>query len=291
MVLNKPSGIWEDLMRNETISSLGLNLPVGLSDQAGNLVKGFDLKRYTFKDDKELAEKREGAVTAGRFASHVIKHFATSIGGVVLLDIPQVERDMLVNRLTMGDAFTLYINIRIKAKGKIFKPVMTCPACSFKFRDTVDLASTVVRCVDKLDELKHEFKLGEAYEVKIGDVVTKFDTLTISAPLWSEIETLSPEKFNNAANITEAVVKGAIHAIGDLDETKTRAALSSGVLDTFSKLDIDDVTEFINDNAPGPEMVIDTKCKRCRAPFSTSIDWGFDSFFATSSRSKDSIRS
>jgi len=278
-------------MRQETIESLGLNLPVGIADPSGVLVKPYDLKRYTFKDDKDLAEKREEAVTAGRFASHVIKHFSTTVGGITLLDVPQAERDMLINRLAMGDAFAIYINIRIKAKGKIFKPVIGCPECNFKFRDTADLSTTVVNCIDDPEELRHDFVLNETYETKLGEEVIEFDRLTIGAPLWNEIESLAPEKFNNAASITEAVVKGAIVGIGDLDESKTRAVLSGGVLDEFSKLDIDDVTEDINENSPGPEMVIDTKCKRCRAPFLTSIDWGFDSFFATSSRSKNSIRS
>lgn len=276
-------------MEKVTLKELGNVLPIGVLALNGDgFIKPFSVRRFGHKDNKLLAGKRDGAVTAGRFASEVLKMFVTEAGGTNLADMKDGERSLFINRLYMADAFALYFGVRIRAKGWTFKPSMICPSCKFRFVDSVNLGSTVVRVLDDPTELERVFTFTEGpYRGKIGEVEFEFDGVTLQPPRWSEIETLSPEKFDNTAEVIEAVVKGAIKRIGDLDETQTRAVLSSGILDGLSLLDFDDLTEDVNNNAPGPEMVIETKCKRCRHPFTSMLDWGYDNFFATSSRSRD----
>ncbi len=275
-------------MERKTLREHGSNLSIGLPDPNGGLLKPFSTRRFSHKDNKALAARRDDAVTAGRFASEVIKMFVTDVAGFKLGETSEGERSLFVNRLSMADAFTLYFGVRITAKGPIIKPRLRCPMCKFAFSDTVDLYSTIMRIITDPTELEREFKFSETYTVEIakGREVT-FDRVTLGPPMWSEIEGLTPEKFDNTAIMTEAIIRGAIKRLGDLSETDTRLALSSNALDMLSLLDIDDLTEDINNNAPGPELVIDTKCKRCKSKITTPLDWSYDSFFGTSSRSRD----
>jgi len=279
-------------MKKQSFKELGFNLPVGILDPTGSgFVKEYAIKRYTFKDDKKLAKRREDSITAGRFASEVISRFVEHIGGKTFDEMKPHERTLFVNRLWMADAMALYFAIRIKAKGRIFKPMITCPFCQNRFRDIVDLETTMVRVIDDPADLETEFDFTETYTAKVGETDSSISKAVLQPPRWSEIEMITPEEFSNDALILEGILKGAIKTLGELDEATTKAVLATGFLDDLSKLDVDDLSEFINEKAPGLEMVIDTRCKRCRSSFSQMLDWNYDAFFATSSRSGDGRKS
>lgn len=282
-------------MKTITLAELGQNLAVGFPDpNSEGFISEYSLKPWKFKDDKILAEKRENAIFAPEFAATIVGHFAKTLAGNPFGEMKDTEKRLTLSQMKFGDVLTVYFGIRINSKGKMFRPMIPCPNCStpkkpFKFRDNVDLSTTDVVVYETQKDLTHEFKFDESYDETLGSgdntVNAQFDRVVVQPPKWNDIEKLTSEEFSNSAILRETLLKSSIKFLGEFDESETRAILEKGILDELTKKDIDDLEEFIGDVSPGPDMTIQTRCPRCKTSFSRTLDWSYDNFFSTSSKS------
>lgn len=264
-----------------TLGDLGPMLPMGV-EVNGKFVKEIDTKPWRFKEEKEMGAYREAnkGLTLGGFVTYLIGTMMTRIGPHVFTDATTgPERTMAVNQLYLGDVLYSYMYLRKTSLGKDVDSVLGCPICELKNQRVLDLDGLDVAIVDDPAKLIHEVELHDG--VRIFGEIRKL--LTLRPPTWMVMQ--NPIMFtDNMALRTAALINECIIGAEGLDDGNV-IVITEPDMDEMSKRDFEMLSTAI-ETSPGPRMVVELQCSRCKRETLQLIDWAYDSFFSTASPSR-----
>lgn len=269
-----------------TLAELGANLPLGIRDSSGNFAKGLALKPWRMKEEKELAALREeatggGEMTVGQHVSCVLATMYTHFGHFDFTNMKLEEKRIVLSQTYMGDIWYAYVYLRVMTLGPYLKIQVRCPRCRLLFPFTADLNTTEVATGSSLEGLLWDYDLAHPISIR-GTEVSK---LVMGPARWAMIESA---RGTTGGDAKEIAIRSHIVGINDAKEPLVLGA-SGPELDEMTKLDIENLTNEIDQRYLGPNMSIEmgpeVPCLHCKykEPTRLPLDWRYDSFFGTSS--------
>lgn len=272
-----------------TLGEQEMNLPLGLAAPDGSLSKSFGIKPWRMTEEKELAQakKDDPAQNLATYVSTVVTYMCTHLGhhdfasgGKNGEPMDMAERRVVTSQMYMGDVWYVYTTIRRESLGDILKLKLTCPRCRKSFPWAGSLASLGVNVAASVEDCLWEYELANPVAIR-GKTVSKF---RMGPQRWQVAETVYGDP--NEAQAKEAALRASIYHLNDDAE---RIQLSSGDLDLLTKLDIEQISNVIDEHFIGPNMAIEINkenpCEHCgyKEPRLIPIDWSFERFFSISS--------
>jgi len=276
------SSVATDVRKVTTLAELGAKLPVGIAGASG-LVKGFSVRPWKTKDDREIAKRKKPDMNIVQHISLIVGTMCSQLGPHPLAEMKSEERSIVMSQMYMGDVFYVYCYLRRQALGRSLGLEFTCGHCGEKIPYVANLDTLEVRTVEREEDLLWSYDLQDPIEIRS----TKVKRLQMSSLRWTTLEQTAA--VNQGADYVAkmAALKGSIVGINDSDKP---ILLAEEELDDMSKFDFEAVTEQINDHHVGPDMSVEDECKPGQCPrgggrkFKVGINWTYDSFFAVSSR-------
>lgn len=269
------------LMSVTTLGQLGSQLPVGVVNPGiGKRVKPFRLRQFRMKQEKELGELRENGrgMSFGKFVSEVMAKMVQTVGHHTFDSMGEKERKLVLAQMTMADVLYMYVWLRHEAMGAdepVVLPV-TCPGCRHMFQVDADLGTLEVRTVpaEALD-LRRTASLRDGLTIH----GKQCSNLWLDAVPWRMAD--SPA-FMRPGEREALVINHSIVGAEGVDLNPF--LMTDAELDEMTKFDLEGLMRDIDDNSPGPIMVVKSNCPACKSEVGRMIDWGYDSFFSRSSR-------
>jgi hypothetical protein len=271
-------------LRKTTLGELGPNLPIGMISN-GQLKKNISCRRWRFAEEKKLSayKKDNKGVLLGDYIAFMMGMLMTEIGDHKWIDeiTPdnQMQRLLSVYGLYQPDVLYMFMYARKVALGNILEGAeFSCPYCQFENKRNLDLDDLDVLVIDKPEDLEIEI------ELKDGLVIHKElrKKISVTPPKWELMQHPAVYEEDEALLTAETFKRCIVKAEG-CDPTKPIVLLDQD-LDELSYYDLQLISRTINDNTPGPKMVIEIdKCKKCRKPFKSNVDFGANSFFSSAS--------
>lgn len=260
------------------LKDLGPTLPVGVHE-GHVLLKDMDPKPWKLKQERELGElrARHKDANVAQYVGMVLSTMYRNLGGSSFDDMNMSERRGRVGRMFMADVFYAYLWLRCVSISNELVTHITCPFCSFKFELKADLSTTEITTADDIAALQWRYDLMDPFDVQ-DNRITYF---MMGPAKWRSIEAGALGGGLNTGAAKAMIIRGSIEKVPEL----MKGALSEQDLDEMTKRDLEAVTAEIDRHGAGPDMSIEDRCRRCNNDFRISIDWGYDSFFASSSRS------
>jgi hypothetical protein len=269
-------------MKDVTLKDQGAKLPIGIVDDNGVLHKDFTVKRWTAKQERELGKLRQEnkSVSMAEHIALVLTVLCEKIGPYNFLEMKKLaERRLAVSQMFSGDVFYVYCYLRCKALGSSLGFEVECPFCGTKYSSETDLMEMTSAVADKLDDTIWEYKLLEPFLFRDAEA----KTLTIGQTYWHSIEEAEVEGSLDIEGGKMAMLAGAIRGV---KEFPVEVAPILDELDEMDKKDIVKIVDEMNEHHFGPDMRLITKCPKCKSENVQPINWGYQSFFGSSSLSR-----
>jgi hypothetical protein len=267
-----------------TLGERGPVLPIGVTGPDGALQRALEVKPWRMKEERELGRIHEelggDQAQLASYISAILGYMCPVLGGKKL-DGDAARSQVHIGQMYMADVFYAYCYLRWKSMGHGLPFELTSPNTGKKFQWEADLRTVEVGYVEKTEDLYWEYEVQVPFDVR-GKEVTK---LVMGPQRWNVVEMLGPD--SNAGGAKAQVIAASVYSIPECQQGPI--ALIDTDLDEMTKLDIELITEAIDDHGLGPKMVlevVDQTVKGQNKPtFKTPIDWRYQSFFRSSSPS------
>lgn len=267
-----------------TQAELGNMLPIGVVSASGARGRVFAMRPWRLKEERELGKLRAQHADAllTQYISMILATMCQTIGGQDMEKLGDMDaRKLFVSQMFVPDVFYTYLSLRIAAIGPELALTLKCPRCNTEIpKFMADLTSTEVwKLPDgSVDLANWDYKFMDPIQLR-GKTVTG---LRLGPARWSSLEEADIAKGDSGTAKAVSILGSARGFLGDPQDV----ALAPHELDEMTKRDVEGLVAMINDKGLGPVMAVDVKCKRdrCQRNFLAPIDWGYDSFFSTSSR-------
>lgn len=254
-------------------------LALGTNPGGGVLEKGISMRRWNLKAEKELGALvgENKGISVSYYTAMILSRMCTRIGHYDFTkdDMKPEAKAMMVDQMYMGDVYSAWLHLRIKALGNILNLEITCPSCDHANKVPADLNTVEVNTAESLEELYWDYDLVEPIEIR-GKTVTGFK---FGPPRWAVMG-----QIDSPNNMGEAKAKIILGSIVGIKGHETEIALAAHELDELGKLDYETISSRVNDRPLGPDMSVETKCGKCKREIIQPIDWTYSNFFSISSR-------
>jgi len=265
-----------------TLGGRGPVLAMGVPGPGGKLARDIELRPWKGRQMRELGRLREENENAN-MSEHiglVLSSMCSRLGGQDFSKLQAKERKLFVSRMYMGDVFHAYCYARLKSLGPDLHVNLTCPACRLEFPWTGDLETLTVATAERVEDAMWEYELLSPVELR-GQAVER---LSMGPPYWHHVERAQVEGSLDLEGGKLALVAGAVYGIVGRD---AQTPLTDAEIDELEGRDIEGIIARLDDHHVGPDMRIETRCERkgCRSRILRPIDWSYQSFFGSSSRS------
>jgi hypothetical protein len=268
-----------------TFREWGQRLPVGLL-RGGQLHRDFKFRRWTFEQERKLEGLRKQQDPKGRERPLTLVEFTGAVLAEMLVafgpygdfgELDSEERLLILSQAWTADLLYAWLSLRCEALGETLKIPVACPAgmCGNEWTITADLLETDVRVVKTPDELTYRYKLRDGIEL---GKKTEHD-LVIQAPRWYSMSAVVPSGQVNIGEVKFRIASSAVRMAGNVE------GVPEAALNTMTKWDIERFTRSVDDNSPGPELVLEASCPRCRTRLREALDWSWDFLFSAASLS------
>lgn len=262
-----------------TLKKRGHLLPLGLPDAGGGLALDFEFKRWRGAQEREVGRLKAASKEKGDFVAQLLSFMCTKVGPHNFETMTPEAKQIIIGQMHMGDVMYMYVCLRVQALGPSVKMDLTCPRCNKEFKFDADLNSLEVRTAKTLEDVKWSYTLLDPFPLR-GKEAVQFNMAPVR---WAAMEA-SMLKMLETGDVNHGlakldVIRSSIRSV----EGHGQMMLTDHELDELSKLDIETVVDLVDDREVGPDMSLEEKCPRCKRGFRTSLDWGYESFFTTSS--------
>lgn len=274
-----PAAVEPDFSES-TLGAIGKMLPVGIH-RGGVLHKRFDFCMVNSRVERELEEQRRRRnIGVGDFMTGVLCRVLTRLGhhdGFQELD--DDERRLVIHHLTQPDVMYLWLALRVHVLGKDCKFQFRCPACDHKWTYIVDLEETDVRYAERPDQLSTLLELKDGFDSPAG----RIEAVHVSPPPFSSYVEASAPKGKKGVSPNFGDIKAAMIA-GSITASDGRPIPSRmSAIEEMSKYDVELVMQVIDDELPGPDMILQIDCPECGEDFRNPLQWDWDFFFGKAS--------
>lgn len=266
-------------MQKQTMADLGATLPIGIPSPDGTLSKGFKLRPFRLKEERELSilrEKRHSPpLTLGRFVSHVLAMMVEQVGPHNLQVMSEPERLLLFGSMAMPDVMYMYLQLRKESMGDDVAFKAACGRCKHEWDFTASLSTLEVRVVAAIKEVAsaHTLVSGFPYKGEVRKVVK------LGVPSWN---TMEAQDVTNEGAMKMAIIQAAITGMEGVKQEEF-TPLPPTILDEMTKRDAEVLAKVISERTPGPQLAVEADCPKCSHHMNHAINWSYDSFFSASS--------
>jgi hypothetical protein len=262
-----------------TLRELGAQLPIGIRGQDGALHKAVTCRDWRGREEREVAKLKKTARQKGDFISQLLGYMFTQVGPHDFTVMRPAERQNVLTHMYRADAMYLYLWLRHQCVGADLMLNLTCPHCGFQVPWKGDLDSLEVRTVEAVEPLRWEYVCQTVFDIR----GTKVERLTLQPNRWAVFEATARKAVagGDVGLVSVDLIRDAIYQINGEDLS---IVLIDKDLDDMTKRDLESLSHEIDRREVGPDLSVKEACPRCTLQFTTSMDWGYASFFAASSQ-------
>lgn len=239
-----------------------LSLPIGYTDEHGQLHRTVVLRKMTGKEEAILADRRNQR-NGGRLVTELLHSCMVRLG-----DLPK-NGTSTVAGMYSADRNYLLIKLRALTFGTELEAGYTCPNCNERLRVIEDLDELPVRTLahgESPDEIVVE--LEDGYTDKDGQVHT---ALTLRLPTGEDEEAVASQVRQNASLGKNALLARCLKSLGDIPRHRLEA-LGSRILSELTMTDRRLIDKALNQSAPGIDLIREIECINCGHVFKSSLD-------------------
>jgi hypothetical protein len=275
-VTESPKGTTKTLL-----SDLGARLPFGV-EVDGAYHTDLACKRWTFRQEREVDKLKRGARKGPDFPSRLLAFMLTRFGPHDFETMKEPEKLAILGKAWLGDVMYSYIWLRTQCIGTEFNMDLECPHCGAELPFRADLSTLEVRCADSLEQVLWKYRLRDSFPFR-GSPAEGF----VMGPCrWHAIQQAMRAARHSASGsggMKQFLILGGIaEVIG-----RGPVAVVENDLYEMSKYDMESLFAEIDEHEVGPDLSISHECDVCERNIYTSLDWGYESFFGLSSRSRN----
>lgn len=266
-----------------TLADVGRRLPLGYRDQTEKLHREFEIVEWDWDVEEELGElaEKNQDMKMGVYISEIVGRGLKSLGELDFTKLRRSQRRLVVSQLYHADVLFVYAWIRIAALGKNLKlEKFKCESCQFEHVGVAgDLTTLRVKIHRGEDvpttevELERGFRYGksEVRRVRVGPMK------------WAFMETSDVSTLTNPAKLRIATLRYGVVGVEGV-ENGAPVVITREHAREMGPGSVNRLVAAVNEVGGGILFEIDGECVRCRAKFSQTINWVYDSFFELSSR-------
>jgi hypothetical protein len=260
-----------------TLNELGNHLPIPTKE--GEKLS-FTFKPWRMAEEKQIGKIKQQNRHLGKLVREIFTFMLEDFGGKPWGALSDAEQKLLLNQMSWGNIFYMYIYLRYDALGDEMKMVdIQCPNCTHTTKEfTADLNSLEVKVNEgKYDEeafynLKKPFRVGEI----------DIEALRLGYTPWDAMEKIKIGQQNEGdikENMIRASLLGAVgKEVGNVDLDKFK------LLEQLTKRDIEGMYNKLDEHNGGPILGLDVKCEACGHEWHTPMNWSYDYFFGSASQ-------
>jgi len=266
-------------MKVVELKEQGFNFPIPISSLAS---QEFSFKPWRMKEEKQIGLMRNKTKQIGVFVRQLFDEMLLTLGGQEWLSVDSSKRKLLLNQMPYGNMFHMYVCLRKDALGDDFKmQKIGCPHCSA----TLDEVSS------NLDDLDIRVKEAGEEEVAVYDLKKPFrvgevmvDAICMKHTPWDVMERFSQIDVSNSGAVKESMINKSFVGVKSKDVDGMLTQLSPvSVLENVAKIDIEGLSEALEEHNVGPLLKMAITCNVCQGDFETPLVWNYDHFFGSSS--------
>jgi hypothetical protein len=260
-----------------TVEEQGLVLPLGIQNSSGNFVQDIVFRPWRLKEERELIELRENNkdLNLASYVSLALATMCKKLGPYDFGEMNLVEKKLIISQMYLADVFYAYVLLRIKSIGNKMSIVFQPQWSNKQLTIESDLNTVEVKKPNSYKDACWTYVLKNPIEIR-GKIVTEFN---LAPQKWNSLEQY--EELGNQSDQSSAKIMLILASVIGCKEIDNDLVLIEKELDEMSKLDIETLSYFIDENSLGPKMVVEGKHKG--RSFRAPIDWGYDNFFLISS--------
>jgi len=268
------------------LRDLGPNLPMGVPDAAGNLVKPFSMRSWKMPQEKKVAKIKRKNPMMGDFVPLLLSVFLENVGGRKLPgsnDEPtDPQRILTLHQMAMQDVLYMYVYLRFQEVGEILPMGIQCPSCRYMHqRYPADLGTLEVVVYPEgtnVSQLVGSYAMQSPF--KIGE--TNVENLLYIPTPWSMMTEVPEDEEENEAAFKERIIQTSVRRVAEMEAPMF--VLNESHMEHFGKKDIEGLSADVIIANGGLDMMLEGKCEKCKAQFYQLINWTYTNFFSTSSR-------
>lgn len=250
--MNTPSGKRE----------VELTLPIGFTDQDGNLQRTVVLRKMTGREEAILADRRNQR-NGGRLVTELLHNCVVRLG-----DLTQVGTSTIA-ALYSADRNFLLIKLRSITFGPELQAEYTCSSCGESIKQVEDLDELPVRVLGENESPEDiRVELGDGSIDREGQVHT---ALTLRLPTGADEEAVASQMRQNASLGKNALLARCLKSLGDMPVHRLEA-LGPKILADLTMTDRRLIDRALNQGAPGVDLVRDIECPHCGHEFKSTVD-------------------
>lgn len=239
-----------------------LNLPVGYSDENGQVHRNVVMRKMTGREEAILADRRNQR-NGGKLVTELLHSCIISIG-----DLPK-NGPASVAGMYSADRNYLLIKLRSITFGSELQASYTCPTCNEGVQVVEDLDELPVRALadgEAPDDVVIE--LDDGYRDRDGQIHT---ALIMRLPKGVDEEAVAPQMRQNPSLGKNALLSRCMKSLGDIPRHRLEA-LGPHILTDLTMTDRRLIDRALNQSAPGIDLVREIECPNCGQFFKTTLD-------------------
>jgi copper chaperone CopZ len=283
MIEVKPENGEVEKSRRTNLGTLGARLPIF----DGCETPTFSFKEWDMDIEETLSDLQEQSANVGTFVRSMMDLLLDEFKGKDYQSLSKEEKLITLSQLHFPNMMYMYMVLRVEELGhELHFDSVQCPHCKKKIENFVaDLRGLDVECKDKEHEQTVKYELKKPITMPgINGAPAKVVTgLLLSVSKWDALESVPTEKAANAGYVKKAIFNSAITGCTNNGELVEGYVDLKSLVKKIKKFDIERIGKEIVNNNAGPDMKISGNCQFCKKDFETQINWGYESFFDSSS--------
>ena len=269
--------------RKTTLGELGNRLPI----YDGSENTEFTFREWDMDMEEKLSDLQEEAANVGAFVRSMMDLLLDEFKGKDYQSLGKEEKILALSQLHFPNMMYMYMALRVEELGhELHFENVQCPHCQKQIKDFIaDLRGLDVECKDKEHEAIVDYELRKPITMPgIGDAPNKMVTgLRIAVSKWDSLEKVPSEKAANTGFVKKAIFNSAITGCTNNGELVDGFIDTKALIRKIKKIDIEKIGKVVVENNAGPDMKLSGNCLHCKKDFETQINWGYESFFDSSS--------
>lgn len=293
------------MLVQKTLGELQSELPIGVLNSNGRLLRNFKFKEWLWEQEEQVAEAKEAGTSLADFVVEVLWIMIEELGDWQLGKMKKDEFRVKIYNTYLADVFYLYVYLRYESMGPDIPMKLKCRYCTKEFDWVGDMESLDIMSY-RLPEPKN-LKLVNPEDSKVPEEVDEkelkkqeiemllnpmeltrgigyndkfFTELSLQPCKWKVMDAIGADEFNEA-NMKKVMLQNSIANVKGI-EMPGVFYLADKLLKTINKRDLEFLIATSTKVNAGPEMSVEAKHKKCGNTNRFAVDWTYDNFFALS---------
>jgi len=260
--------------QTKTLKENGLALPIGIV-VGDRLDKTLEVLPYKLKQERELAKIKRPGLPVGEYVQTALSLLVGRFGPHDFTKMEPGERKLIISQAWFSDILYAYLYVRYNSLGPDYPIEATCGACRTPNRDIVGDLSTVE--VSVVSDPKTVY-----WDVDLRDGVVIMgkprNRLRLQPPVYGMLD------FSAAVDGELPFLNVLRSCLLSVEGVEGPPVILDNDADEMSKFDIESTQRTIEERTPGPKMVVESRCRRCKSEMVAMINWASEGFFSLPSR-------